>query len=112
MFKADTVVFSLEYWSLTYDYRLNNLKDGEIVRSFEFSEIKSVSMEEIDLKAGVTEVGVCVSWHNTEKNRTFTFGQRKRPRSLYELLEQIRRSCVTTRRYDVVSSDFVFLRVN
>ena len=85
----------LEFNFMTH--RLNNLKDGEIVRSFEFSEIKSVSMEEIDLKAGVTEVGVCVSWHNTEKKSYTLLLDNERDRdSICELLEQIRRSCVTT----------------
>lgn len=85
----------LEFNFMTH--RMNNLKDGEIVRSFEFSEIKSVSMEQIDLKAGVKEVGVCVSWHNTEKKSYTLLLDNERDRdSICELLEQIRRSCVTT----------------
>jgi len=79
-------------------HRLDNLKDGEVARSFEFSEIKSVSMETIDLKAGVKEVGVCVSWHSTDKKPYVLLMDNDRDRdSICELLEQIRRSCVTTR---------------
>lgn len=77
-------------------HRMHNLKNGEIVKTFKFSEIKAVSLEEIDLDNGRSVVVVNVSWHTKDRKAyTLLLDNDIDRDSICELFEQIHRSCVT-----------------